>query len=65
MANYDLARPAPFGAVTVYRTIESVSAVYSTIAGWNAARKTRQALASLSDEMLDDIGLNRGDVENF
>jgi len=45
----------------------SVSAVFAnafaSLAAWNDARITRNALGKLSDRELDDIGLCRGDVE--
>ncbi len=39
------------------------SSVVASIASWNDARVTRNALAKLSDRELDDIGLCRGDLE--
>jgi uncharacterized protein YjiS (DUF1127 family) len=33
------------------------------IAAWNDARVTRKALEALSDRELDDLGLNRGDID--
>ncbi len=33
------------------------------VAAWDDRRKTRKALGSLTDRELDDIGLNRGDVD--
>jgi len=30
---------------------------------WNDARRTRNALARLSDHELEDIGLSRGDID--
>ncbi|MCY3879920.1 MAG: DUF1127 domain-containing protein [Rhodobacteraceae bacterium] len=32
---------------------------------WHTARKTRDALLSLTDSQLSDIGLNRGDVDKL
>ncbi|MFD3191691.1 DUF1127 domain-containing protein [Sedimentitalea sp. HM32M-2] len=34
------------------------------IAAWNDARMTRNALSSLSDRELADIGLERGDIDS-
>lgn len=53
---------APFGAITTYRLVNSVERVIQAITTWNATRVTRIALTSLSDEMLNDIGLSRGDI---
>lgn len=39
-----------------YRAIDGVIA-------WNDARVTRNALGSLTDRELDDIGLTRGDID--
>ncbi len=58
-------RPAPLGAITTYRFIQTVSDGFSAVAAWNDARITRNALAKLSDHELDDIGLCRGDIETI
>jgi uncharacterized protein YjiS (DUF1127 family) len=58
-------RPAPLGAITTYRFIQTVSAALAAVAAWNDARITRKALARLSDHELDDIGLCRGDIETI
>jgi uncharacterized protein YjiS (DUF1127 family) len=34
-----------------------------TLAAWNDARITRNALSKLSDRELEDIGLCRGDID--
>ncbi|MCF5544847.1 DUF1127 domain-containing protein [Pseudomonas salomonii] len=39
------------------------SGLLRTVARWQALHEERHALASLNDEALKDIGLNRGDVE--
>ncbi|MBC2837219.1 DUF1127 domain-containing protein [Paragemmobacter straminiformis] len=63
MAAFDTTRPAPFGAISIFRFVQFVSDAYLTVANWNDARVTRNALGKLSDRELDDIGLCRGDVE--
>jgi uncharacterized protein YjiS (DUF1127 family) len=63
MAATNTTRPAPFGAVSTYRTFQFVNGLYNAFADWNDARVTRKALSKLSDRELDDIGLCRGDVE--
>lgn len=40
-----------------------LSNLIGTIAAWNDARITRNALAKLSDRELEDIGLCRGDID--
>ncbi|WP_294925974.1 DUF1127 domain-containing protein [uncultured Paracoccus sp.] len=41
------------------------SKVWAAAQKWNDARVTRNALSRLSDRELDDIGLNRGDIERI
>lgn len=53
---------APFGSITVYRMVTSFGRVFSTLAEWKSNRTTRLALVSLSDDMLEDVGLSRGDI---
>lgn len=40
------------------------SALIAAFVDWNDARVTRDALSSLSDRELEDIGMVRGDIEN-
>jgi uncharacterized protein YjiS (DUF1127 family) len=63
MAAYETSRPAPFGAISIFRAIQGVSNLAAKIVAWNDARATRNALSRLSDHELEDIGLCRGDVE--
>lgn len=41
-----------------------VSKFIAALQHWNDARVTRNALSRLTDRELDDIGLNRGDIES-
>jgi len=50
-----------FGA----RLSNMISRFVGTVAAWNDARVTRNALSRLSDHELDDLGLTRGDVANL
>ncbi|MGV8951140.1 MAG: DUF1127 domain-containing protein [Cypionkella sp.] len=63
MAAYESSRAAPFGAISIFRAIQSISGTFNALASWNDGRLTRNALGKLSDRELDDIGLCRGDVE--
>jgi uncharacterized protein YjiS (DUF1127 family) len=63
MAAYETSRPAPFGSISIFRAVQNISALLSTVANWNDARVTRKALSKLTDRELDDIGLCRGDIE--
>ena len=63
MATYETSRTAPFGAISVFRMVQSVSQVATALQTWNSARVTRNALSKLSNRELDDIGLCRGDIE--
>jgi uncharacterized protein YjiS (DUF1127 family) len=63
MAAYESSRAAPFGAISIFRSVQFVTEFFGTFAAWNDARVTRKALGKLSDRELDDIGLCRGDVD--
>jgi uncharacterized protein YjiS (DUF1127 family) len=65
MAAVETTRPAPFGAITTYRAINSLSNAALAFQNWNDARVTRKALNKLSDRELDDIGLCRGDIDTI
>lgn len=40
----------------------AIANIFASLAAWNDARATRNALAKLSDRELEDIGLSRGDI---
>ena len=63
MAAFETTRPAPFGAISIFRTVQFISNALNAFSNWNDARVTRNTLAKLSDRELDDIGLCRGDIE--
>lgn len=42
-----------------------LSNLIGAISAWNDARLTRKALAQLSDRELNDIGLERGDIDRM
>lgn len=63
MAAYETSHAAPFGAISIFRFVQSVNDKLAALATWNDARVTRKALAKLSDRELEDIGLCRGDIE--
>ncbi len=56
---------APFGAITAHRVVTALSGVAGTLRSWNDTRRTMNALRALSPAQLDDIGLSRGDIEDF
>jgi uncharacterized protein YjiS (DUF1127 family) len=63
MAAFDTTRTTYGQVGLVGRIGSTVSALIGTVAAWNDVRVTRNALARLSDRELEDIGLNRGDIE--
>ncbi len=54
---------APFGAISIFRSVQFLTEAATSVAAWNNARITRKSLSKLSDRELDDIGLCRGDIE--
>jgi uncharacterized protein YjiS (DUF1127 family) len=63
MAAYESSRPAPLGAISIFRSVQLFSEALTSLIAWNNARMTRSSLSKLSDRELDDIGLCRGDIE--
>lgn len=54
----NFANGTPFGS----RFFLNVVNVFSTLVDWNNERVTRATLNRLTDRELDDIGLNRADL---
>ena len=44
-------RPAPFGAITIYRVVNFLSTLSEKVDAWNDARMTRNSLGKLSDHL--------------
>ncbi len=51
--------------IFAHRAVNTLTGLVSDVTRWNEARRTRAALSKLSAHELEDIGLSRGDVENF
>lgn len=47
------------------RSIGFGSKLWAAMTAWNDMRVTKNALNRLSDRELDDIGLNRGDIDRI
>lgn len=62
MATLDTSRTTYGSAPVASRFFSAISATIAAVVAWNEARVTRNALASLSDRELDDIGLSRADI---
>lgn len=63
MAAFDTTRTT-YGSTGLFGRIGAIFAnVFGAFAAWNDSRATRRALSSLTDRELDDIGLNRGDID--
>ena len=63
MAAFETTRTVADGASLGGRLTALATGMVATIRSWNDARVTRNALASLSDRELDDIGLSRSDID--
>ena len=49
--------------LSIQRTVSTLLALPKMLYQWNLGRQTRNALHQLSDKELDDIGLERGDID--
>lgn len=65
MAATHASRPAPFGAISIFRLMQGLGSIGESFAAWNDARVTRNALSRLTDRELDDIGLTRADIDTI
>ena len=54
---------APFGAITIYRTVAKAAALRTAFNNWRKIRNTRNELYSLSDDVLRDIGISRWEID--
>jgi len=63
MALFDATRTTYGTASAVNRFFSWIGDISASVIAWNDARVTRNALASLTDRELDDIGLIRSDID--
>jgi len=57
--------PTTYGtAAAVNRFFSHLGDIAGSVIAWNDARVTRNALSSLTDRELNDIGLCRGDIDH-
>ena len=61
MAAFDTTRPAV--GLSAGRFSGFLVNVFGAVAAWNDERVTRNTLSKLTNRELDDIGLNRGDID--
>lgn len=52
-------------SVASLRLSNAIEQAVAVFAAWNDARQTYKALSKLSDYQLEDIGLTRGDLDDF
>lgn len=65
MALLDFSRSPSRSVASGDRFHGFVSTMIASVAAWNDARRTRDALSQLSSHELDDIGLSRGDIDRI
>jgi uncharacterized protein YjiS (DUF1127 family) len=65
MAIYQNSNAQPFGAVAIFRATNVIENVVGKAINWNQARVTKNELSKLTARELADIGLTRGDINNF
>ena len=64
MAAFDTTRTTYGSAPVAGLIARTFNALAGSVIAWNDARVTRNALSSLTDRELDDIGLVRGDIDD-
>jgi uncharacterized protein YjiS (DUF1127 family) len=64
MATFDTSRTTYGSAGIASRFFGSLNSVLASVIAWNDARVTRNALSSLTDRELADIGLSRSDIDD-
>ena len=64
MAAFDTTRPQ-YGSASVAGQLRAFFVrLVADLVAWNDARMTRNALSTLTDRELEDIGLVRGDIDD-
>ncbi len=56
---------APMGAITLFRVVDAIDHAFHAVVAWRRARATRLALSALSNDQLQDIGLERAEIADL
>ena len=62
MSVLEVVRPVPLGSVTTFGFVSFIERLAVNLSNWRSALATANALNTLTDEQLDDIGLFRGEI---
>ena len=65
MSAYDQNRAVPLGAVTLFRITNFFEQVGDALRSRQDARATIRELSALSDQRLQDVGVERGEIEDL
>ena len=65
MSAFDQNRAVPLGAVTLFRITNFLEQVGDTLRARQQARATIRELSALSDQSLQDVGVERGEIEDL
>lgn len=65
MSVFESNRSVPLGAASAFRLTSLVEQAVASVRAWYLARQTAQALDSLSDRELEDIGITRGSIPSI
>ena len=63
MAIIETSRPAPFGAVSTFRVVNVIDAAIAKLVSAYRTNKTEKALQNLSNTQLEDIGIERAQIQ--
>ncbi len=64
MSAFDQNRAVPLGAVTLFRITSLFEKVGDVLRARQQARATIRQLSALSDQNLQDVGVERGEIED-
>lgn len=65
MSAFDQNRAVPLGAVTLFRITNFLEQVGDALRSRQQARATIRELSALSDQSLQDVGVERGEIEDL
>lgn len=65
MSAFDQNRAVPLGAVTLFRITNFFEQVGDALRSRQHARATIRQLSALSDQSLQDVGVERGEIEDL
>lgn len=65
MSTQEFNTAAPFGSISIFHVVAAFERAVDAVVAWRDARATRSMLSRLSNDQLEDVGLERAQIPDL